>query len=436
MRLNGPFLKNFTSDNSRRIALHFFFSNRYHLNVDSLPQLNSFMDYLAVKMKDTPVCYGSLDKCYEDWKQYGADKKIDVSRKDIESLENRLSTFIGLKKCAPLSDENRKILYSFLAPNDAGMFYVYVNYIDIFYWFLQYWTNDDIREYAEIEYIPKYDRLVFDIFSFVFSDYPKILKKILLFIGKIIIKSRMKKCAEYINILYSMEGFEFDENSVTEKVSIMNILAEIYECIKPFNDSILFMIHFMNIRNFRTGELFDNYLIQCLYGTLTERSLKMKNECDVTSMKGYNVQNTMCTVEKYWPLPENYFELTSAGKNDFLGDVKDDIKDVVAFEKFINYLAAEGYIEDDDLSKRVTAFVLTGKGKPNEDVNMIEWKIGRNELAYMCQQIYAFNGKFQRIPLFFNYENKGKKLTSNYAENASVNFKQKMEQFFPALKKR
>ena len=244
---------------------------------------------------------------------------------------------------------------------------------------------------------------------------------------------RINKCVEYINQLYSLEGFWFDENSSIEKVSIMNILAEIYECIHPFNESILYIIHSMNAGNIKTDKLFDNYLIQYMYITLAKKSQEMKAKYEVELNQVARKQNIVYNVKSYWPLPENYFELTSAEKKDFFGDVKDVIKDVDAFEKFINYLASEGYIEDDDLTKRMIAFVLTGKGKPNENVNKIEWKTGRNELAYMCQQIYAFNGKFQRIPTFFNYENKEKKLTANYADNASANFKHKMKQLFPGL---
>ena len=155
MRLNRTFLRNFAGDHSRTIALCSFFVHRYHIGDDSLSMLSSFMNYIAVKMKGVAVCYDSLDKYYEEWKLYGAEKKIDVSNEERSNIEERLSVFIGLKDCESLSSENKKILESFLVPNDSAMFYVYVASIDLFYMFIQCWRNHEVRQCAELGHIYK-----------------------------------------------------------------------------------------------------------------------------------------------------------------------------------------------------------------------------------------------------------------------------------------
>ena len=427
MKLNEPFIRNFSDNHLRMITLYSFFMYRYSIEEDRETKINSFLNFFAANMKNVVVGYDSLDKCYKEWIQYGVNEIVEVSSGDIENFVSRISDFLGLSEIEPLNEGYRKTLYSFLESNDGGLFYVYINNIDLFYNFLYFWRDCDVKEFARTANISKRDIRFFNLFSdLIFSSGGFLKKSLVNLLGQDI-----NKFLKNVIKLYSSNGFEFDANSVKEKAYIMTVLGFMNDYIEQFMNSIEIVMLALNNNNIKTTAQFDNYLLLYMYQDLAKRALEKNKEY------GYNdniirTESTCDTTEKRF-LPKNYFELPSVDKNEYFGEIREEIEDVDAFEDFINYLASDGYIKDDDLTKRMIAFVLTGKGKPEENVFKIEWKKGRNELAYMCQKIYAFKGKMQRIPLFFNYENMNNKLTSNYADNASVKFKDKMKLYFPGL---
>lgn len=121
-------------------------------------------------------------------------------------------------------------------------------------------------------------------------------------------------------------------------------------------------------------------------------------------------------------LPGDYFE-SESNMNDRLctADVKTVIKQqgVDVFKEFINYIANEGYIENNAQTKRSFAYRLTGRCRPDDLVERIEWKTDKDPKSYCLYCIVRYfysksNGrmgkqkgsnmvtsKYKRMLLFF-----------------------------------
>lgn len=125
---------------------------------------------------------------------------------------------------------------------------------------------------------------------------------------------------------------------------------------------------------------------------------------------------------KAFTLPGDYFE-SESNMNDRLctADVKTVIKQqgVDVFKEFINYIANEGYIENNAQTKRSFAYRLTGRCRPDDLVERIEWKTDKDPKSYCLYCIVRYfysksNGrmgkqkgsnmvtsKYKRMLLFF-----------------------------------
>lgn len=424
MRINGPFIRALAENINKSNTLYTFLMYRYRISETSCGQIRNFIKYFAANAKEPSLSFDVIDKCYNEWQKNGTDKIIEVSNKDVDKAENRILSFIGVQKIESLSVENKHIHNSFLDSNDSSQFYVYVGEIDLFYCFLYSWSKRELRQYAKALNIPEDEILCFDDMSNTLYCPEHIIRPT---------NEHINKCMESFFKLYSLEGYEFNENSAIEKASIMNVLAMISDFVQQFIESISCIIYYMSSFHFKTDTILDSYLIPMMYLSLSEKSELMKKEYDVN--ENPIIKDVSRGEEQTWCLPENYFELPTADKNEYFGDIKAVAKDVDSFECLINYLAAEGYIEYNDNSKRILAFVLTGKSKPNVKIEKIEWKKSCNDLAYICRHFYNFNGRYNRIPNFFRYEGDNKPLRSNYADNASKNLQEKINELFPTLEK-
>lgn len=166
------------------------------------------------------------------------------------------------------------------------------------------------------------------------------------------------------------------------------------------------------------------------------------------------------TDSKGLKLPDNYFEL-QWNVDDCIStdDIRDTIKlqGVRKFESFVDYIAAEGYITEDIQTKESFAYRLTGRCKPKELVEKIEWgwdaSRGKNEnrhrnkkeddhcLYYIVRHFYFGNGRkginnsdlptsrYERIKIFFIIHGTVSNPTS-YAAKAEQDFKNKVSEFF------
>ena len=433
MRINGAFVRNFSEWNNKTLVINTFFMYRYHISNESSYLVPYYINYLALNIKDAVVNYNWLDKCYKDWENLGIDKRVEATKEEIDNIKKLLSEFLGLNEYVPLSDENKTILDSFLESNDGGMFYVYLNTIDFSYNFLLNWRNHEVIESAKTINVPKSDIRAFNFFSGLITNLgeSKFLNKISGIFQ--ILKGHMYNCVKNIIKLYSAEGFEFNEHSPVDKIFIMNVLTTIYNTVECFSETMISVVYAMNSNNIKTGTEFDNYLALYQFTMLANKCNEIKKEYDIEESPIEDARS--CDSESIWPLPKDFFNLPSADKNEYFGDIKEVAKDIKSFECLINYLASEGYIEYNDSSKRILAFVLTGKSKPYEKIEKIEWKKSCNDLTYICRHFYNFNGRYNRIPNFFKYEGDDKPLKSNYADNASKNLQQKINELFPNLEK-
>lgn len=148
-------------------------------------------------------------------------------------------------------------------------------------------------------------------------------------------------------------------------------------------------------------------------------------------------------------LPDDYFEqVPDINERICIDDIKEIIKrqGVQKFQEFIDYIAEQKYIGNDIRSKESFAYRLTGRCKPDNLLNKIEWNTdedpGSHRLYYIVKQFYFGNGrtgmrkenktptsKYKRIKLFFLCD----KYTgdpSTYAEKVPQDFKVKLEDFF------
>lgn len=161
-------------------------------------------------------------------------------------------------------------------------------------------------------------------------------------------------------------------------------------------------------------------------------------------------------------LPDNYFEL-QRNVNDCIStdDIRDTIKlqGVRTFEAFVDYIAAEGYIAEDIRIKESFAYRLTGRYKPKELIEKIEWGWAENQskssnenkhrnkeedahcLYYIVRHFYSGNGRkgiansdlptsrYERTKKFFIVYGVVSNPTS-YATKAKPNFKNEISKFF------
>ena len=92
-------------------------------------------------------------------------------------------------------------------------------------------------------------------------------------------------------------------------------------------------------------------------------------------------------------LPDDYFE-SEPNVNDRLctADVKTVIKQqgVEVFKEFINYIANEGYIENNAQTKRSFAYRLTGRCRPDDLIERIEWKTDKDPQSYCLYCIMRY----------------------------------------------
>lgn len=148
-------------------------------------------------------------------------------------------------------------------------------------------------------------------------------------------------------------------------------------------------------------------------------------------------------------LPEKYFELPdNAEERVCLTDIKPFIKKrgTEEFEKFINYIAEQEYIENNIQAKKSFAYRLTGRYKPDDLFEKIEWNTdkdpGSHRLYYIVKQFYFGNGrtgirkgsktltsKYQRMKIFFICDEYTGDPTT-YAKKVPQDFKTKLEEFF------
>lgn len=154
-------------------------------------------------------------------------------------------------------------------------------------------------------------------------------------------------------------------------------------------------------------------------------------------------------LEQEFILPDGYFdEPGNETERVCIDDIRDSIKVGQRFQDFINYVAEEGYIDNDILTKQSLAYRLTGRCRPDNLIEQIEWNTdkdpGSHLLYYIIKQLYFSNGrsgigkytsiptsKYERIKLFFICDNYTAENPSAYANQIKQDLKNKIKEFCP-----
>ena len=147
-------------------------------------------------------------------------------------------------------------------------------------------------------------------------------------------------------------------------------------------------------------------------------------------------------------LPDNYFELRRNTDDCVsIDNIKTVIKErgVETFKKFIDYVAEQGYIDNDLKTKESFAYRLTGILKPDNLLEQIEWKKDKDPtsrcLYYIVRYFYLGNGRteigisslpnsrYERMKCFFVCFTEVSNPTL-YATTADKNFKGRLKELF------
>lgn len=136
-------------------------------------------------------------------------------------------------------------------------------------------------------------------------------------------------------------------------------------------------------------------------------------------------------------LDENYFkQQTVYDDKIYFPKLKESIKSEggTKFMEFINWLAEDGYVDNNPKTKATLAFRLTGIYPPKDLEEKIEWKIDVNNLAYIIRYFYPQTSKWSKINIFFCSKlQKFNSLSSSYADNVDEQFKNKIWEFYPNI---
>ena len=136
-------------------------------------------------------------------------------------------------------------------------------------------------------------------------------------------------------------------------------------------------------------------------------------------------------------LPDDFFSLRCAAEDTEHLYIKQSVESrgVETFAKFINYVAEKGYIEDSPAVKRLFAYRLSGRYRPEGELPTIVWN-GRNgksyELIYLIRSL-CDRGDYKKMRRFFEGPEWVKEKDSSYAHSADTEFRRRMAELFPGV---
>lgn len=140
--------------------------------------------------------------------------------------------------------------------------------------------------------------------------------------------------------------------------------------------------------------------------------------------------------DEKFTLPATYFHQAPALEQSiYFVSLKECIKErgIDVFIEFIDYLAENGYIENNIATKKSFSFRLTGVAIPEKLIDKIEWKGDSKDLLYIIKYFYPNIRKNRKIPQFFTSLRGGLDNSSSYAENASNTFKEAIRKMYPGI---
>lgn len=136
-------------------------------------------------------------------------------------------------------------------------------------------------------------------------------------------------------------------------------------------------------------------------------------------------------------LPSNFFALKPHtdrseyfGGSNFIAGT-----DIEKFTEFLNWLGEKGYIENDFRTKRLLAYRLTGRWRPEGELLKIKW-MGKgakgSNCIYLVSKTCEDRKKYDKMQEFFDRDFPKKDINS-YATNSGKPFRKSLNEFFPKI---
>lgn len=269
---------------------------------------------------------------------------------------------------------------------------------------------------------------------------------------------------DYEDVKQIGNAFEWLDNIATnseEKMAVFALknlfmsgiqLYNLYDLLSPeeiqcFNEVLdhpIFHEHICILQNFFLegwGHLPNGVTIQ-----IDKSDIKQFKATDSTTGEtDEGVDDKSWERDRSFQLPLDFFEkpINREDCEEFF-DVKNSVEEGGAerFTRFINYLTSQGYIDNNDRTKRLLVYTLTGRWRPDDyqSGETIIWKDNGNEgkeLCYIIKSIIASNKKehkYDKMHKFFTGPNWSKTVPDkDQGNNASKNFKKALHYLYPTI---
>lgn len=237
--------------------------------------------------------------------------------------------------------------------------------------------------------------------------------------------------------------YEKNSNYGVDATNCEELSEEIY---KINNDPEKSETNLQSILNV-TKEFLKSILMDERFGPSNAKEQKVLNRILENPKYAGLYNEILDELKQEFILPDGYFdEPGNETERVCIDDIKDSIKVGQRFQDFINYVAEEGYIDNDILTKQSFAYRLTGRCRPDNLIEQIEWNTdkdpGSHFLYYIVKQLYYSNGrsgikkypdiptgKYERIKLFFICDNYTVENPSAYANQIKQGLKNKIKEF-------
>ena len=150
------------------------------------------------------------------------------------------------------------------------------------------------------------------------------------------------------------------------------------------------------------------------------------------------VQQKETSEVKIFTLPDNFFngQPTSSNKAEYLGGLRFfSGTNVAKFVEMINYIADRGFIENNYETKRLLAFRLTGRMRPEGELPKIQWFGGASKGAdcLFLMKCSDSKKKYFQMRQFFDADFPAPEKTSSTVHSAGWDFMRKLNELFPDI---
>lgn len=140
---------------------------------------------------------------------------------------------------------------------------------------------------------------------------------------------------------------------------------------------------------------------------------------------------------KDFTLPDDFFEMKFEGSESDYFFLKAGVEKQGAgtFAEFVNYVAENGYIDNDPDTKALFAYRFSGRCRPDGELPPIEWH-GNNgksyELIYLVRSL-SDRGDYKKMRRFFTGPEWVKNSDCSYSDSANSDLRRGMTRLYPGV---